>query len=78
MPFNRHLVNGVHERKFAISHDTGGWDVIEKQDSTVVRHVRRRIWQGVEREIQRFEITAEELKRGGWIEQWTDGRGVQP
>ena len=68
MPFNRHLVCDTHERQFLVGHDVGGWHVTEKQDSTVVRHVHRRIWQGVEREIQRFAITAEELKRRGWIE----------
>jgi hypothetical protein len=77
MSFDRHLVHSAHERHFVVSHDTGGWDVIEKQDSTVLRHVRRRIWQGVEREILRFEITADDLKRRGWIEYRTDGRGVR-
>jgi hypothetical protein len=75
MPFNRYLVNGDHERHFVVRHDTRGWDVIEKQDSTIVRHVRRRLWQGVEREIDRFAITADELKRRGWIEDRTDARG---
>jgi hypothetical protein len=66
--FSRHLVNDAHVRDFVVSHDAGGWNMIEKEDSTVLRHVRRRIWQGAEREIQRFEITAAELKRRGWIE----------
>ena len=68
MPLNRYLVNDAHEHHFVVKHDAGGWDVIEKQDTTVLRHVHRRIWQGVEREIQRFEMAADELKRRGWIE----------
>jgi hypothetical protein len=68
MTLNRHLVNDAHQHQFVVRYDTGGWDVIEKHDSTILRHVRRRLWQGVEREIRRFEITADELKRHGWIE----------
>jgi hypothetical protein len=68
MALSRHLVHDEHVRRFLVSFDRGGWHVIEKQDSTVLRDVRRRNWQRVEREIQRFETTADELKRRGWIE----------
>ena len=68
MFLNRHLVNDAHERRFLVVHDAGGWEVIEKQDSAVVRHVRRTRWQRVEPEIQLFDTTADELKRLGWIE----------
>ena len=68
MFLNRHLVNDAHERRFLVTHDARGWDVIEKEDSTVVRHVRRRKWQHVEPEIQQFDFTADGLKRLGWIE----------
>jgi hypothetical protein len=74
MSLNRYLVNDAHERHFVVTHDTGGWNVIEKQDSTVLRRIRRRIWQGVEREIQRFGLAADELKRRGWIEYPSDRR----
>ena len=68
MFLNRHLVHDAHERRLLITHDAGGWEVIEKQDSAVVRHVRRNRWQRVEPEIQQFATTADELKRLGWIE----------
>jgi hypothetical protein len=68
MFLNRHLVNAAHERRFLVVHDTGGWEVTEKEDSAVVRHVRRTRWQRVEPEIQQFDTTADELKRLGWIE----------
>ena len=68
MFLNRHLVNATHERRFLVIHDACGWEVIEKQDSAVVRHVRRTRWQRVEPEIQQFDTTADELIRLGWIE----------
>jgi hypothetical protein len=49
-----------------ITHDANGWNVIEQYDATVLRSVRRRRWQPVEREIQQFEVTANELRRRGW------------
>lgn len=74
MTLNRQLVNDTHERRLLISHDTNGWNVIEQYDATVLRSVHRQRWQPVEREIQQFEITADELKRRGWIEYTTPPR----
>lgn len=68
MFLDRHLVNNAHERRFLVTHDAGGWEVIEKENSTVLRHLRRERWQRVERDIQQFETTAKELKRSGWVE----------
>lgn len=68
MSLNRQLVNDTHERRLLITHDSDGWNVIEKHDATILRSVRRQRWQPVEREIQRFAVTADELKRRGWIE----------
>jgi hypothetical protein len=68
MSLNRHFVNDTHERLFVVTHDAAGWAVIEKHDTTVLRHVQRRRWQPVEREIRQFEATADELKRTGWLE----------
>jgi hypothetical protein len=68
MALNRQLVNDGNVRRFLVSFDRSGWHVVEKDDSTVLRDVRGRNWQRVEREIQRFETTADELKRRGWIE----------
>jgi hypothetical protein len=68
MALSRHLVNDEHVHRLLVSFDRGAWRVIEEQDSTVLRDVRGRNWQRVEREIQRFETTADELKRRGWIE----------
>jgi|RhiMethySRZTD1v2_1073278.scaffolds.fasta_scaffold01341_24 hypothetical protein len=68
MYLNRHLVNDAHVRSFIVMHHADGWEVIEAQDSKVVRRVSRRNWQKVEPEIQRFETTANELKQKGWIE----------
>jgi len=74
----RHLVNDTDERRLLVTHDAGGWNVIEQRGTVVLRRVRRRLWQGVEREIQRFEMAAGELKRRGWIEYWSGGRRVSP
>ncbi len=68
MTLNRHLVNDGNSRRLLVSFDRAGWHVIEQQDSTVLRDVRGRNWQRVEREIQRFERTADELKQRGWVE----------
>ena len=68
MFLNRYLVNDAHVRRFLVIHDVSGWEVIEKEDSAVVRHVRRNRWQRVEPEIQQFDNTADQLKRLGWIE----------
>lgn len=68
MFLDRYLVHEAHERRFVVTHDAGGWDVIEKENSKLLRHVRRRKWQQVEPEIQRFDATADELKRLGWTE----------
>jgi hypothetical protein len=73
-----HLVNDTDERRLLVTHDAGGWNVIERRGSVILRHVRRRLWQGVEREIQRFETADGQLKRRGWIEYWSDGRRVSP
>jgi hypothetical protein len=68
MSLNRRLSNDLHVRRFVVTSGAGGWDVLEKQDEIVLRHVRREDWHRVERDIQRFETTARELKRSGWIE----------
>jgi hypothetical protein len=68
MSLNRQLVNDTHEHRLLITHDATGWNVIEQHDATVLRSVRRLRWQPVEREIQRFDVRADELKRRGWIE----------
>jgi hypothetical protein len=68
MSLNRQLVNDDHVRRLVVSHDRAGWRVMEKQDSTVLRDVRGKNWQRVEREIRQFEKTAGELKQHGWIE----------
>jgi hypothetical protein len=78
MSLNRQLVNDTHKRRLLITHDAKGWNVIEQHDSTIVRSVRRDRWQPVEREIQQFEVTADELKRRGWIEYRTPPDAVSP
>ncbi len=42
MFLNRHLVNAAHERRFLVIHDASGWEVIEKEDSAVVRQCAAR------------------------------------
>jgi hypothetical protein len=68
MTLNRHLFHDAHVRRFIVTHDLRGWDVIEEDDSTVLRHVHGRNWQRVEQEIRRFKTTADELKLRGWTE----------
>ena len=68
MALNRHLFHDCHVHRFVVTFDVNGWDVIEEDDSTIVRHVHREDWHMVERDIHRFDLTAFELKRDGWAE----------
>jgi hypothetical protein len=70
MAINRHLHRDMHVHRFSVAaSDHHGWDVIEEEDSLVLVHTHREDWHRVERDIQRFEIAAFELKRAGWVEQ---------
>ncbi len=74
MTIDRHLHRDTHVHRFAIvSSNQHGWDVIEEEDATVLVQTHREDWHRVERDIQRFEITAFALKRSGWVEDATPG-----
>jgi hypothetical protein len=55
-----------HVHRFVVTPDLEGWDVLEEEDSTVLRRVHRKDWHRVERDTRLFEITAFTLKREGW------------
>jgi hypothetical protein len=75
MSLNRHLIHDSHIHRFAVvASSQHGWDVIEEEDSTVLTQIHREDWHRVERDIQRFEITAFALRRNGWVEQDTARR----
>ena len=69
MTLNRHLIHDSHVHRFAVvASSQRGWDVIEEEDSTVLRQIHWEDWHRVERDILRFEIAVFALKRAGWIE----------
>jgi hypothetical protein len=69
MHLNRQLILGTHIHRFTVvSSSQHGWDVFEEEDSTEVTSVHREDWHRVERDIQRFDLTAIALKQAGWVE----------
>jgi hypothetical protein len=70
MPITHHLQRDAHVHRFSIvASDQHGWDAIEEEDAMVLVRTHREDWHRVERDIQRFEMAASELKRAGWVEQ---------
>jgi hypothetical protein len=79
----RQLTNDKHTRRLIVTSGLHGWDVIDEQDSTVLRHSRRHDWHRVERDIHLFEVMARTLEHDGWVEvipeaQPTSARADQP
>jgi hypothetical protein len=64
----RQFTNNTHTRRLIVTSGLHGWDVIDEEDSTVLRHSRRHDWHRVERDIRLFEVIALTLERAGWVE----------
>ncbi len=67
--YARHLRNAAHVRRFTIR-DTGtsGWQVLDEQDSRIVKSVLYDDWHRVERAKAAFAIEALTLREAGWVE----------
>jgi hypothetical protein len=65
--FAQELVQAGHTRRFTVSEAAGlGWEVVEEQDSAVVRRVLYTDWHRVERALTAMTVRVSELQRAGW------------
>jgi hypothetical protein len=67
--YARSLRKAAHTRRFTI-HDTGscGWQVLDEQDSKVLRSVLYDDWHRVERAMAAFALEALTLRQTGWVD----------
>jgi hypothetical protein len=67
--YARLLRKAAHIRRFTIR-DTGtsGWQVLDEQDSKVVKSVLYDDWHRVERAKAAFALEASMLREAGWVE----------
>lgn len=65
--FLKELRQAGHIRRFRVT-DTGGsgWELIEEQDSRLVRRVRYNDWHRVERALMLITLQVEALEQAGW------------
>lgn len=67
--YARLLRKAAHIRRFTIR-DTGtsGWQVLDEQDTKVVKSVLYDDWHRVERAKAAFALEASLLREAGWVE----------
>ena len=59
----------AHVRRLTVrAGDTQGWQVLDEQDSTVIKSVTYKDWHRVERAMALFAAEASLLTATGWIE----------
>lgn len=59
----------AHTRAFTVCDaGSGGWEVRDEKDSTVLKRVRYDDWHRVERAIASFTLEAMRLRDAGWLE----------
>ena len=65
--FAKELRQEGHTRKFSIK-DRGpdGWEVRDEQDDRVLKQVCYKDWHRVERALNMFTITIDDLESRGW------------
>lgn len=67
--YARSLRNADQIRTFTIRPARSrGWDVLDEQDSTIVKSIRYDDWHRVERAKARFALEAWLLRERGWVE----------
>lgn len=66
--FARDLRKDSQRKRFAIIETGRCWEVIEEQDSRVVRRVVYDDWHRVERARRAFAQEADSLCQAGWVE----------
>ncbi|MCC7179071.1 MAG: hypothetical protein IT177_11840 [Acidobacteria bacterium] len=64
--FTKHLRNDGHTRRYTIAMTSGGWEVLEEEDSRVVRRVEYQDWHRVERARRIITIHTDQLQDAGW------------
>lgn len=69
MMYARSLRKAAHTRRFSIR-DTGtsGWQVLDEQDSQIVKTALYDDWHRVERAKAAFAVEATMLRKAGWTE----------
>jgi hypothetical protein len=65
--FARAIHNDQHKRRFSIVQNGRCWEVMEEQDSRVVRRVLYDDWHRVERARKIFTQEADTLCQSGWV-----------
>lgn len=68
MELTRCLTRSGHVHRFVVTSDVHGWEVIEEEDSAVLKRVHREDWHRVERDAWLFQVRACTLTREGWID----------
>ena len=65
--FAKELRQEGHTRRFSIVARGGdGWDVKDEQDNQVLKHAVYTDWHRVERALNMFHITIDDLESQGW------------
>ena len=65
--FVKELHRGGHTRKFSIrDQGTSGWEVRDEHDDRVLKHVHYSDWHRVERALNMFALTIDDLESKGW------------
>ncbi|HXG89993.1 MAG TPA: hypothetical protein VNJ02_16820 [Vicinamibacterales bacterium] len=67
--FTKSIRNDHHIRRFTIQSSAAGWEVIEEQDSRVVRQASYQDWHRVERARRLFVNELNQLQECGWREE---------
>lgn len=69
MIFSKLLQGQGHTRGFLVGEaDEQGWEILEEEDSRIVKQTRLHDWHRVERAIVRFMAEAVRLRDAGWTE----------
>jgi len=68
MWLERQFNNQGRVRRFVVTNHGEGWEVLEEEDSAVLRRTVRQDWHRVELDIRLFELRALALTAVGWIE----------
>ena len=66
--FEQALRKDDHVRQFEILSESGGWRVVERADSAVVREAHYTDWHRVERARRAFTVEMSGLKAEGWLD----------
>ena len=66
--FEQVLRKDEHTRQFEILVEPGGWRVVDRADSTVLRDAHYTDWHRVERARRAFSIEMSTLRAEGWLD----------